>query len=56
VKRRLDQLRQRAGYRVLEAQSAKVGPLAPWSTRRRQIVLAGAKVAKVVMNEGPTGA
>ncbi|MEA2534775.1 MAG: hypothetical protein QOJ93_2586 [Actinomycetota bacterium] len=56
VSAELDQLRQRAGYRVLEGTIRQVDRLAPWSTRRRQIVLAGAKVAKVVMNEGPAGA
>jgi GT2 family glycosyltransferase len=52
----LDQVRQRAGYRVLESTIRQVDRLAPWSTRRRQVVLAGVKAAKVVVNEGPAGA
>ena len=30
--------------------------MAPWSTRRRQVVLAGAKAARIVVTEGPAGA
>jgi hypothetical protein len=56
VRTELDQLRQRAGYRVLEGTIRQVDRVAPWSTRRRQVVLAGAKVARIVLNEGSTGA
>jgi GT2 family glycosyltransferase len=52
----LDQLRQRAGYRVLESTIRKVDRVAPWSTRRRQVLLAGAKAARIVVTEGPASA
>ncbi len=51
----LEQIRQRAGYRILEGSIRQVDRLAPWSTRRRQVILAGAKAARVAMSEGPVG-
>jgi GT2 family glycosyltransferase len=51
----LERIRQRAGYRALEKTIRQVDRVAPWSTRRRQVVLAGSKLARVMLSEGPGG-
>jgi GT2 family glycosyltransferase len=55
VKAELDQICQRAGYRALEKTIRQVDRVAPWYTRRRQIFLAGSKVARVMLSEGAGG-
>ena len=55
VQGELDRIRQRAGYRALETAIRQVDRVAPWSTRRRQVVLAGSKLARVMLSEGAGG-
>jgi GT2 family glycosyltransferase len=55
TRREIDELRQRLGYRVLEGTIRSVDKIAPWSTRRRQLVLAGAGAIRVLASEGPGG-
>jgi GT2 family glycosyltransferase len=55
VQGELDRIRQRAGYRALETTIRHVDRVAPWSTRRRQVVLAGSKLARVMLSEGAGG-
>jgi GT2 family glycosyltransferase len=51
----LEQLKARTGYRVLEGAARRLDQLAPWSTRRRQLILAGVRATKVAVTEGPVG-
>ena len=46
-------IRQRTGYRALESTIRQVDRLAPWPTRRRKALLAGARVARLAAAEGP---
>ena len=51
----VDQMRQRTSYRALEGTIRRVDRMAPWATRRRQALLAVARVTRVAMSEGPGG-
>ena len=55
IRDELGQLRQRTSFRAVDATIRRLDRVAPWSTRRRQVLLAGAKVAGVALAEGPGG-
>lgn len=55
VQAELDRIRRSAGYRALDGTIRKLDRVAPWSTRRRQVILASSKMARIAMSEGAGG-
>src|SRR5579872_5248738 len=48
----LERLRHSLGHRVIERTIQQVDQVAPWSTRRRQLLLGGTKAARLLAGEG----
>ncbi len=51
----LERLRHSLGHRIVERTIAQVDQVAPWSTKRRQVLLGGSRAARLLAREGVVG-